>query len=213
MRNLGMWALGLMLTLNLSLGWARTEERPEIRTETKVERTAIPFDVKYEVSRTVGRGRVVKKQDGQPGEVRRIYQITILGNGKSKRELLRTERTEPKPAIFHMGRSGFQTSRSSFARGRVLTVQSTAYTPCAGRGAAATFRTKTGRRAEYGVIAVDPKVIPLNTLVFVEGYGLAIAADIGSAIRGNKIDVCLPTRAEALAWGRRSVRIHILRPR
>ena len=60
------------------------------------------------------------------------------------------------------------------------------------------------------IIAVDPKVIPLGTKVWVEGYGEAIAADKGGAIKGNKIDVFMPTKSKAYSWGRRTVTIKIL---
>ena len=74
--------------------------------------------------------------------------------------------------------------------------------------------TSTGinlkRNPDIKVIAVDPKVIPLGTKVYVEGYGYAIAGDKGSAIKGNKIDVFFPTKSEAYKWGRKSVKIKIL---
>ena len=57
--------------------------------------------------------------------------------------------------------------------------------------------------------AVDPAVIPLGTRFFVPGYGEAVAADVGASVRGNEIDVWFPTRAQALAWGRRTVAIVI----
>ncbi len=60
------------------------------------------------------------------------------------------------------------------------------------------------------VIAVDPSIIPLGTKVYVEGYGYAIAADTGSAIKGYKIDIFIPTQAEAYRWGVRKVKIRIL---
>lgn len=60
------------------------------------------------------------------------------------------------------------------------------------------------------VVAVDPTVIPLGTMVYVEGYGEAIAGDIGSAIKGNRIDIHLPTKTEAYAWGVRQVEVTIL---
>jgi 3D (Asp-Asp-Asp) domain-containing protein len=64
-------------------------------------------------------------------------------------------------------------------------------------------------QAQFGVVAVDPKVIPLRTLLFVEGYGFAIAADTGGAIKGNKIDVCIPDRRRIYEWGRRKVTVYI----
>ena len=62
----------------------------------------------------------------------------------------------------------------------------------------------------YSTIAVDPRVIPMGSKVYIEGYGYAIAADTGSAIKGNIIDVFFNTEAEALNWGRRNVKIRII---
>ncbi len=69
--------------------------------------------------------------------------------------------------------------------------------------------TASGLPAGVGVIAVDPSVIPLGTRVFIPGYGPAVAADVGSAIVGNIIDLWMPTIAQARAWGRRTVTITI----
>jgi uncharacterized protein YabE (DUF348 family)/3D (Asp-Asp-Asp) domain-containing protein len=79
----------------------------------------------------------------------------------------------------------------------------------AGEGGADT-RCATGARAVHGVIAVDPRVIPLGTHVYVPGYGYAVAADTGGAIKGNRIDLCYNSKAEADRWGRRGVTIVIL---
>ena len=69
--------------------------------------------------------------------------------------------------------------------------------------------TASGLPVGMGVIAVDPAVIPLGTRVFVPGYGPAVAADVGSSIRGNIIDLWMPSTAKAQAWGRRSVTITV----
>lgn len=69
--------------------------------------------------------------------------------------------------------------------------------------------TASGLPVGVGVIAVDPTVIPLGTRVFVPGYGPAVAADTGSAIKGLIIDLWMPSTAEARAWGRRTVTITI----
>jgi len=70
-------------------------------------------------------------------------------------------------------------------------------------------RTASGLPVGVGVIAVDPTVIPLGTRVFVPGYGAAVAADVGSAIKGNIIDLWMPSTAAARAWGRRAVTITV----
>ena len=67
--------------------------------------------------------------------------------------------------------------------------------------------TATGLPVGWGVVAVDPSVIPLGTKLTIPGYGEAVAADTGSAVRGNTIDLWFPTLGQARAWGRRTVTI------
>ncbi|MBD0290374.1 MAG: hypothetical protein ICV74_03885 [Thermoleophilia bacterium] len=67
--------------------------------------------------------------------------------------------------------------------------------------------TATGVPAGWGVVAVDPSVIPLGTRMTIPGYGAGVAADTGGAISGAMIDVWFPTESQARAWGRRTVTI------
>lgn len=94
---------------------------------------------------------------------------------------------------------------------RTMTVEATAYTALDGGGSGVTAAgIDLVANPNMKVIAVDPSVIPLGTKVYVEGYGEAIAGDTGGAIKGNKIDVYVPTKSEAYAWGRKQVTIQIL---
>jgi 3D (Asp-Asp-Asp) domain-containing protein/peptidoglycan hydrolase CwlO-like protein len=86
--------------------------------------------------------------------------------------------------------------------GKKMTVSATGY--CL-RGT-----TATGIPVAWGVIAVDPTVIPLGTKMFVPGYGQGVAADTGSAVKGAIIDLWFPTCAQAIQWGRRTVTITLL---
>ncbi|MFC4558184.1 LysM peptidoglycan-binding domain-containing protein [Virgibacillus kekensis] len=95
--------------------------------------------------------------------------------------------------------------------GKTVTVTATAYTAdCAGCSGVTYTGVDLNANPNAKVIAVDPDVIPLGSKVYVEGYGYATAADIGSAIQGNKIDVHLPTKADAYSWGVRSVDVTII---
>ncbi|RDU36519.1 peptidoglycan-binding protein [Neobacillus piezotolerans] len=97
------------------------------------------------------------------------------------------------------------------ASGKELVVTATAYTAsCNGcSGITATgINLKTNPGAK--VISVDPSVIPLGSKVHVEGYGYAVAGDTGGAIKGNRIDVFIPSHDEALKWGNKSVKVKIL---
>jgi 3D (Asp-Asp-Asp) domain-containing protein len=85
------------------------------------------------------------------------------------------------------------------AGGATMTVTATAYT--------LQGQTATGAPVGYGVVAVDPSVIPLGTRMTIPGYGEGVAADTGGAIQGAVIDLWFPTAAEAANWGRRTVTI------
>jgi len=82
---------------------------------------------------------------------------------------------------------------------RTITVGTTGYS-LAGR-------TSTGMPVGFGVVAVDPSVIPLGTRLTIPGYGEGVAADTGGSVRGDRIDLWFPTLAQARAWGRRTVTI------
>jgi 3D (Asp-Asp-Asp) domain-containing protein len=69
--------------------------------------------------------------------------------------------------------------------------------------------TATGAPTGWGVVAVDPSVIPLGTRLSIPGYGSGVAADTGGAIQGAAIDLWFPTVAQANAWGRRTVTISL----
>jgi 3D (Asp-Asp-Asp) domain-containing protein len=72
-------------------------------------------------------------------------------------------------------------------------------------------RTASGLPVGKGIVAVDPRVIPLGTRMYIPGYGPGIAADVGSAIKGRIIDVWMPSVAEARRWGRKAVVITVYR--
>lgn len=94
------------------------------------------------------------------------------------------------------GRSG----SSGFTAMRELTVVATAY--CEGG------TTATGVPAVPGVIAVDPRVIPLGTKLYIPGIGVVRAEDTGGAIIGSRIDICMATQQAADAWGVRTIQIY-----
>lgn len=211
MRDGARWALSAALIFMLNVAWAGQDGQPNMRTETKVEVKEIPYQVQYVTSRTVGKGRIVKAVEGKVGHITKTYKVTYEGDKLLKKELVDTAREEPVNTVFNIGTQGYAGSRGSYVRGKVLTLEATAYDPSAGRGRYATGRTATGMRAQYGVVAVDPRVIPLGSHVYVEGYGFAIAADTGGAIKGNRIDLCMPTDRECRIFGRRPVKVHVLK--
>ena len=94
-----------------------------------------------------------------------------------------------------------------FSYTAVMSMEATAYLPSDGDGYGI---TATGIPATYGVVAVDPDIIPLGSRVYIPGYGEAIAADTGGAIYGYRIDLCMENYYEAMDFGRRTVTVYLL---
>ena len=125
-------------------------------------------------------------------------------------EAVQTEtRTETAPAKKPAASEPASEKSSSSESGRTIQVSATGYST---QQPNLSTHTRTGidLRVNPRVIAVDPSVIPLNSLVEIPGKGVYIAGDTGSAIKGNKIDIHFSTVGEALSWGRRTITIRVL---
>lgn len=151
--------------------------------------------------------------EGRNGIKRVTYRARIVdgrevSRSTSAEEVIR----EPVPEIVVSRRPYQLGSRGAYSGKRTLRVLSSAYDP--GPGSCGKWAkggvTCNGKRAGYGIIAVDPKVIPLGTKLFVPGYGYGIAADVGGAIKGNRIDLGYNSRPAAFTWGKRWVQIRIV---
>ena len=110
-----------------------------------------------------------------------------------------------------LGLSTASQTGSTVSRGGTFSVIATGYCGCAicnyPYGGQPAYN---GQPLAYGVVAVDPSVIPMNTRLYIEGYGEAIAADQGNAIKGYHIDLYFPTHQQALDWGVKRVNVTIL---
>ncbi len=186
-----------------------------IRVEkvTDVVEEPVQFAVVTKKDESLEKGKQITVNEGRQGVVSREYEV-ILENGKEVSRKLIDEQSirEKLDKVVAVGTKelAIQVSRGA-ETGTELYVNTTAYTAycngCSGRTATG-LDLRSNPNAK--VIAVDPRVIPLGTKVYVEGYGYAVAADTGGAIKGHKIDVFFPTKAEAFRWGVRKVKIKIL---
>jgi uncharacterized protein YabE (DUF348 family) len=151
-----------------------------------------------------GRSRVVRT--GAPGEAQRLVKVTFVDGRQTGRVLLKDEvlRSPVSKLVAYGTVSEASRGGETFRFRAAMDVVSTAYSFENGR------YTATGQLVRFGVVAVDPRVIPLGTRLYVEGYGYGIAADKGSAIKGNRIDVFLESSQDAHRWGRRQTRVYIL---
>jgi uncharacterized protein YabE (DUF348 family) len=188
-----------------------------IRVEkvTDVVEEPINFAIITKNDSNLEKGKQKVVSQGQEGLLSKHYEV-ILENGKEVSRKLVSEKKvkEKQDKVVAMGTKVIVTQVSrgeSEPAGKEFYVTSTAYTAnCSG----CSGRTATGinlrANPNIKVIAVDPSVIPLGTKVYVEGYGYAIAADKGSAVKGYKIDVFFPSTSDAYRWGRKRVKIKIL---
>lgn len=200
-----------------------------IRTSEEVVAVCeeIPYESREKINTSLASGEKKLVQEGKPGEKKVSYRISYEDGVEVSRETLSEEivsqpvdqikEVGPRKKIdyYQIASAGtIQTSRSgSLSYSKVITANASAYdaSSCGKSPSSPGYGiTATGRRATHGVVAVDPSVIPLGTRMYIEGYGSAVAADTGSAIRGNRIDLCFNSRAEALSFGRRNVKVYIL---
>lgn len=112
---------------------------------------------------------------------------------------------KPSKASIYASRGGAVPSELSYSKS--MRVEATAYS---GHNITATGTKPVRVPGGWSSIAVDRRVIPLGTRVYVENYGYAIAEDVGGAIKGNRIDVFMNSKSDSRSWGRRNVTIYIL---
>jgi 3D (Asp-Asp-Asp) domain-containing protein len=179
--------------------------------EEFVVEQSIPFETVKQANDRMFKGEEKVTQQGANGLKQLVYQRVLHDGQEVSQQLIKTVVVnEPQAKIIAVGRRAPITVASrSMATSR----------PVSGDGAismVATAYTYTGNNTAsgtppcYGTVAVDPRVIPMGTRIYVEGYGEAVALDRGSSIKGSRIDLFFPTRAEAVKWGRRTVKVHIV---
>lgn len=180
--------------------------------ETVISKVEIPYELVRREDRTMTIGQMKELQAGAPGlmEVREVIHRED-GQEIGREVLEETVIQDAVPQIVAYGTLGVVSRGGTEYRfSREIVMEATGYTAGPESNPNGNGYTYTGMKAVRGVVAVDPRVIPLYTRVYVEGYGPAIAADIGGAIKGNKIDLCFDTVQEALEWGRRPAKVYIL---
>jgi 3D (Asp-Asp-Asp) domain-containing protein len=177
---------------------------------TQTITAALAYTTQYEPDAQLFAGNRVVLRTGRDG--RRLETVRILvQDGKPVRRLLARSRVLERPVneliaygtLDTIDRGGTVVNFS-----REITMTATAYWP---DPVWSNGYTAMGLRAQYGVVAVDPSVIPLGTRLYIPGYGFAIAADTGSAIVGDRVDLCFDDAAQAIDWGVRTVQVFVLR--
>jgi 3D (Asp-Asp-Asp) domain-containing protein len=199
------------LSATLAPGMRVTVIRRE--TRTWVEHTPIPFSVQTVPDRTVLKGQQVVRTAGQPGARDRTVRVEYAdGRPVTMQALSETIVRQPVAKVVAIGTKPNIATVGAYAGKEILYLEATAYYPGPNNfGGGVGPKTAIGLIARRGIVAVDPSVIKLGTHLYIEGYGEAVAGDTGGAIQGSRIDLCFDTYDEAMRFGRRSVKLYILK--
>ncbi|MCL2188278.1 MAG: 3D domain-containing protein [Defluviitaleaceae bacterium] len=190
------------------------------RSRYYTEIVELPYEIYRNYTSSVRIGRTYVRQRGVVGEHEVTINVVYIGGYEDSRTETDTVMLSyPVTAIYDIGTSRLGELANPHAEDfhyiRRVRMQATAYCACflcTGRNP--TDRnfgvTASGRRVEHGIVAVDRNVIALGTNLYVENYGFALAADVGGAIIGNRIDLFMYNHQDALRFGRRYVYVWVL---
>ena len=173
-----------------------------VRVEVKdiVENKEIAFDVNVKKDDTLANTYSKVTQEGQNGQ-KEITTRVVYENGKEIDRKVVKEVVTKEPVAKELVQGTLQTvalsrgGEASYSKSIICTA--TAYNDS---GRTASGMTTSRNPGGYSTVAVDPSVIPMGSKLYIPGYGYAIAADTGGAIKGNKVDLYVSSSAEAYAW-------------
>ncbi|MBS4198003.1 G5 and 3D domain-containing protein [Lederbergia citri] len=189
---------------------------------TDVVEEPIDYTIVTRKDANLAKGTEKLVQQGKEGLLKKEYEVTKENGKEVTRKLIaETKVRESESKIVAVGTKelvaqvsrGKTVAASSAAPsgGKEMYMNATAYTAyCNGCSGVTATGINLRANPNLKVIAVDPRVIPLGTKVWVEGYGYAVAGDTGGAIKGNRIDIFVASKEEAYRFGRKQVKIRIL---
>ena len=207
----------LSISLDEELETGDVIEITDVEVKSITETEKIDFETKVVKDDTLEKGKTIVQTEGKSGEQEVTYELTYHNGEEVDKEKTDTKvTTEPITKVVKEGTKVVEapkpvepsnpsgsTESSGSMNGTKMVFQSTAY--CTGT------ITATGTTPRWGTIAVDPRVIPYGTKVYIPQFDkVFIAEDTGGAIKGNIIDIYMTSQSQAINWGRRNVEIVIL---
>ena len=176
-----------------------------VRETVEVSEEAIEYESLIQYDAELPRGERVIAEGGEYGWMRREYQVRQVNGREMRRVLLNETYTPPQNEVVTIGTyvapaavagpaiaptpavaAAVAAPQAAPGCARTLNVYATWYTASSAGGSGV---TATGTSVQKGVVAVDSRVIPLGTRMYVPGYGYAVAGDTGGGIVGNHIDL------------------------
>lgn len=170
------------------------------------EEVTIDFETVYSPDYGMNIGDTSLVQEGAPGKEKQEFKVTYIDGVESERELLSSETLVPVQhniIAYGMYMDFSEPYWLSYSK-KISNVKAVSY------HFSGNPKGSYGEPCTYGTVAVDPNVIPLGTLLYIEGYGYAIANDVGGAIKGNIIDVYMEYGPQCYTWGARNVDVYII---
>ncbi len=203
---------------------AKAESAEKAYSEEVVVSEAINFNTVKRLNTELTAGETVTVREGVQGAKSVTYKVNYENGEEVSREVVSEVITAfPVDKIVEYG-SNVETVEAPVVNTEagtldykyVITCEATAYDLSPEENGGYAGQTATGVPLDRGVIAVDPKIIPLGSRVYIEAldgswsYGYAVAADTGGAIKGYRVDLCYRTKSECREFGRRPCRVYIL---
>ncbi|EAD3233877.1 G5 and 3D domain-containing protein [Listeria monocytogenes] len=199
-----------------------TVEVTYVNSKAEKKNEQVKFETVYKEDDSLNKGVEKVVQEGKNGEKVVEYKVTFENGKEKKRDVIKenvtsnkTDKvvvrgTKEKVVATQVSTSSSSASSSSSSApssgGKTYRMESTAYSG----GGITAYGINLSANPGLKVIAVDPRVIPLGSKVWVEGYGEAIAGDTGGVIKGNIVDVYFPNESQCYSWGRRMVSVKVL---
>lgn len=177
-----------------------------VKKEYVVREETVEYSTKKVPDYNMQIGTKTVAQEGVNGKSKNTYYVTYIDGVEASKELTDSEViTEKKDKIIKYGLKYKKGIPSGLKYKKVITnVKAVSY------HVKGNPRGSYGLPCEYGTVAVDKKLIPLGTLLYIEDYGYAIANDVGSGIKGKVIDVYMEEYKQCLYWGARRVDVYIV---
>ncbi|MDR2995886.1 MAG: SH3 domain-containing protein [Bacillus cereus] len=193
----------------------KPKEEVKVKEEPKAQETAKPKEEEKAKEIAKAKEEEKAKEIAKAKEEEKAKEIAKAKEEEKAKEIAKAKEEEEAKAKEEEKAKEVSKNNIQSAK-RELTVVATAYTADPSENGTYGGRVLTAMghdltaNPNMRIIAVDPKVIPLGSKVWVEGYGEAIAGDTGSAIKGNRIDVLMGSKSKAMNWGRQTVKVKIL---
>nr|HAB8001744.1 DUF348 domain-containing protein [Listeria monocytogenes] len=200
-----------------------TVEVTYVNSKAEKKNEQVKFETVYKEDDSLNKGVEKVVQEGKNGKKVVEYKVTFENGKEKKRDVIKENVTSNKTdkvvvrgtkekvvatPVSNVSTSSATSSSSSStpSGGKTYKMESTAYSG----GGTTAYGINLSANPGLKVIAVDPRIIPLGSKVWVEGYGEAIAGDTGGAIKGNIVDVYFPNESQCYSWGRRMVTVKVL---